>query len=175
MSGPLLHHHALIKGKGAGLVYQDVAFINLINMSAAGNILTKTGGANFVCSGDTNTEITSGDVWLKATVDNVGGQTNYSGFTDVYNSTTTIIPFMWFLRTHIDEARILENAVIKKTIAGPININDTYEIKYEAGVVNFYKNGGLEYTSVNAPVYPVRGTVGIRTTGDTTYPLQIAV
>jgi len=69
------------------------------------------------------------------------------------------------IRLQSGMATVGERGVYKTDIA--FVSGDVFRIAVGAGVVNYYKNGTLFYTSSTAPTYPLQASVSINSLGGT--------
>jgi hypothetical protein len=144
---------------------EDVAWTSLVNVTATGNSLEKTGGCDGCedAGAVSQQQIASGSGYLEFTV----SETNlvrFIGLND--NSTGTSdneIPFAFKLVNGYAEVR--ENGQYRADT--PVVTGDVLRIAVQSGVVKYSKNGVVFYTSVNGPVYPLHADSALFSLGAT--------
>jgi hypothetical protein len=164
--GELWRSKAIAIGSGETGFTEDVIWSNMTNCSAVGNTITKNAGGNAWngCGRSAPAqEINSGDGYVtfkqgythEANVGmiglNVGAQCggDYS-----------LLDFAFYLY-HSGESRIavFENGSNKYSEV--FDASKTYKIAIESGVVKYYKDTTLLYTSATAPTYPLYADVAM--------------
>lgn len=144
----------------------EITWTNLVNTTVSGDTLTKTGGvADTWDAGATSTQtIASGDGNVQITInDNI---LNGRMFGLNHNNTTahhSDIDYAFYF-AYGGELEIYENGTQRFT-GQSYAVNDTFKVAVDSGVVKYYKNGALVYTSVQTPVYPLFADVSIHSTG----------
>lgn len=138
----------------SGGARQDIIWVNQINCTATGSNLEKTAGRDDTADAAAKSQqlITAGDAYLEFTA----GQNNkllYSGLTNAAIGTDfTEIDFSFKL-TDYNVAEVRENNVYKGEV--PYSAGDVFRIADEGGIVKYYHNGSLLYTSIQRPTYPL--------------------
>ena len=133
---------------------QDVVWTNVVNCTASGNSLQKNAGRDDTADAGAVSQqsIASGDGYLefKAT------QTDKLGFCGLARAPASIdfnaIDFAVKL-TGRAVVEVRENNVYKAETG--YSAGDLFRVSVEAGVVKYYRNGVLFYTSLKAPAYPL--------------------
>jgi len=139
-------------GGGTGGAGQAVTWANLVNVTASGNSLQKTGG----CDGCTDAGAVSVQmIGLKGGhVEFTASETNtlrYIGLARNVTGTGTAMRFTIRLQDGIAEVRESGSYRTDTTFAP----GDVFRIAVESGKVNYYKNGQLFFRSGVNPVYPL--------------------
>jgi hypothetical protein len=157
---------SLFSSGGGGPVTSDVIWINAVNTTPNGSTLQKTSGC---------TECADGGGISQQTIDGGNGSIEftpsfqhrfYAGLgTDRSASTNRAVinyAFTFWLDATWD---IRENDSWKA--GGAHESGDVFKIAIEGGVVKYYKNGGLVYTSTVTPTYPLGLDTSMLTIGST--------
>ena len=139
----------------ANVSASSITWTNMVNCSAAANSLQKTGGVDMADDAHATSAqaALSGDVYVEFTTQ----QTDKERWCGLNNSneihqSTGDINFAIKLANN-KKAIVVENGVVKaKTKYKPGNV---FRIAVESGVVNYYKNSSVFYTSTAAPAYPL--------------------
>jgi Bacterial Ig domain/Purple acid Phosphatase, N-terminal domain len=141
-----------------GTLVQNVVWANLVNVTATGNSIQKTGGCTWCddAAAISSQQITSGDGYVEFTASET--TTNRAiglshGSTDTTRSDIDYAVMMWLSQTSGIWAEVYENSVYKSGTA--YATGDVFRVAVEGGAIKYYKNGTLWYTSVIAPVYPL--------------------
>jgi len=151
----------------------SVAWTDIVNATAIGSTLTKTGG----CSGCDDAgaisqqQIASGDGYVEFTI----GEANTFWFGGLSHGTpgTSYAGVDFGFRFSSGAADIQENGVYKggdtTYVAG-----DVFRVAIVNGQVQYKKNGVLLYTSAGAPIYPARLDAALGTLGATVHDAKIS-
>jgi hypothetical protein len=147
-------------------VVTPVAWTSLVNLTANGGSLQKTGG----CDG-------CEDATALSQQQMASGASGYLEFTAVEINTlrsaglakvgagTGYANMSFAVRLQSGNAEVWEKGVYK---AGTTFVSDdVFRIAVGAGVVDYYKNGTVFYTSTTAPTYPLQASVAINSLGGT--------
>jgi hypothetical protein len=135
---------------------QSVIWTNLVNATATGNTLQKTSGCDGCPDAGATSQqaIASGDGYFEFTVSSVAGQ-RFAGLSNGNDGTSwTEIDFAFRLWGSGD-LDVQENGVYR-SLGATYAVGDVLRVAVEGGVVKYYKNGTLTYTSTVAPVYPLQ-------------------
>jgi hypothetical protein len=137
---------------GGGGGAQNVVWTSAVNVAVSGNTITKNGGCDgcWDAGAISQQTITSGDGSVEFTVSagtwaTVGLSTGNSG--------TSGNDITFGLRFTPDYVEVRESGVYKADwlqVAGAV-----HEVAVEGGVVTYYQNGVLKYTSALAPTSPL--------------------
>jgi hypothetical protein len=137
---------------------QNVVWTNLVNVTATGNSIQKTGGCSWCDDAGpiSSQQIGSGNGYVEFTASET--TTNRAiglshGNTDTTRTDIDYAIMMWTAQTSGTWAEIYENDVYKSGIA--YATGDVFRVAVEGGVINYYKNGVVWYTSFIPPVYPL--------------------
>ncbi len=138
---------------------QNVVWTNVVNATATGNTLQKTSGCDgcFDAGATSQQTITSGDGYMEFTV----GAVTRQRFAGLSNGNTgsgfTEIDFafrLWGVAAS-GNLDVQENGTYR-FLGATYVAGDVLRVAVESGVVKYYKNGVLLYTSTVAPVYPLQ-------------------
>jgi hypothetical protein len=147
-------------------VVTPVAWTSLVNLTASGGSLQKTGG----CDG-------CEDATALSQQQLASGASGYLEFTASETNTLRaagLVPagtatgyanMSFAIRPQSGSAEVREKGVYKADTS--FVSGDVFRIAVGAGVVNYYKNGTLFYTSSTAPTYPLQALVSINSLGGT--------
>jgi spore germination protein YaaH len=145
------------------VVAQDVVWTQLVNASASGNNVTKSGGQDHVAdSGAVSAQLLSaGDGWLEVSA----AETTTYRFVGLGRAHSGVsgnaIDFAF--RVQGGQADIYEGGVYRAD--NPVAAGDLLRVAVTSGVVGYYKNGALVYTSSQAPAYPLLATAALIDSG----------
>jgi hypothetical protein len=143
---------------------ENVVWIEKVNTTATGNSLQKTSGCQLChdAGAASNKQITSGDGYVEFTVTSNPGWSRFglsNGNTSVSNGEINFgIDLDGLFQ---NAAEIWENGAYTGIFTGS-NAVDVFRIAVESGVVRYYKNGVLWYTSTVAPTYPLLADASFR-------------
>lgn len=147
-------------------VVTPVAWTSLVNLTASGGSLQKTGGCDG-CQDATalsQQQLASGaGGYLEFTATETN--TLRSAGLEQSNAGTGYANMAYALRLQNGMATVGEKGLYKTDIA--FVSGDVFRITVGAGVVNYSKNGKVFYTSSTAPVYPLQASVSINSLGGT--------
>ncbi|MCA1614554.1 MAG: hypothetical protein LC795_09850 [Acidobacteria bacterium] len=132
-------------------------WINLVNTTATGNNLQKTSGCDGCADAGATSQqaITSGDGYFEFTVSSLVGQ-RFAGLSNGNGGTGwQEIDFAFRLWGASGDLDVQENGTYRP-LGATYAVGDVLRVAVEAGVVKYYKNGTLIYTSTVAPVYPLQ-------------------
>ena len=144
---------------------QPALWTNLVNATATGNSLQKTGG----CDGCEDAgavsaqEILSGNGSLTFTATETNTM-RAAGFSSP-GLGTGIANMQYAIRLQSGDAEVREMGVYKADV--PFVSGDVFMIHVVNGTVGYYKNGILFYTSTVAPSYPLVATASLFNLGAT--------
>ncbi len=132
---------------------QNVIWTNPVNVTATGNSIQKTSG----CDGCEDAgaislqQILSGDGYLEFTA----SETTTLGFVglSVGDTGTGSVEIRFAIRLQSGIAEVRESGISRTTTT--FVTGDVFRISVQSGVVKYYKNGVLFYTSGLAPAYPL--------------------
>ncbi len=131
---------------------------NVTALTVTGNTLTKTGGTNNVWdAGASSTQtIASGDGYVEfTTVENTAYK--MGGFSSS-DTTPSYVEMKYALYAAGDgHVYIIENAAFQNggAAVGTYVAGDIFRVAIQKGVVKYFKNGMLLFTSPNLPTYPL--------------------
>lgn len=141
-------------GQSGSAAPQNVVWSNVVNCTATGNSLQKTGGLNDSSDAGARSQqtVSSGDVYFEFTA-GLSNKDLFCGLTHSSSGTFfTDIDFAVKL-TDFGVAEIRENNAYGGETT--YRTGDVFRISVQANAVRYYKNGGLYYTSQKAPIYPL--------------------
>jgi hypothetical protein len=143
-----------------------VAWTSLVNLTATGGSLQKTGG----CDG-------CEDATALSQQQLASGASGYLEFTATETNTlrtaglvqvgagTGYANMGFAIRLQSGSAEVREKGVYKADTT--FVSGDVFRIAVGAGIVDYYKNGTVFYTSTTAPTYPLQGSASINNMGGT--------
>ncbi|HEY1373656.1 MAG TPA: Ig-like domain-containing protein [Candidatus Binatia bacterium] len=148
---------------------QNVTWTRVINAAASGNSLQKTSNCDGCSdSGATSVQqIQSGNGYLQFTASETTTNRAIGLSNGDSNTTRADIDFgvmLWNVSGGIVE--IFEDDVYKAS-AGSFHSGDVFRVAVESGVVKYYKNGALIYTSAQRPRYPLQADTSLWSVGST--------
>ena len=144
-----------------------VAWTNLVNLTASGGTLTKTGGCDGCEDGTANSQqqIAAG---ASGYLEFVASETNtlrYAGLTNV-NASIGSSSIAYAIRLQSGDAAVYEGGMYKADVS--FASGDVFRVAVNSsGVVNYFKNGTVFYTSSAAPSYPLMASAVINNVGGT--------
>jgi hypothetical protein len=152
-----------------GPVEENVVWTNTVNVTVNGNSITKNAGCNGCWDSGAASQqtIASGDGYVKFTTSN--GATLNAGLSNG-NAGTNANDIKYALRFFATYVEVRELGVWKAS--WNVAAGDVHKVAVEGGVVKYYHNGTLKYTSATAPTYPLLVDATMTTVGET---LQNAV
>lgn len=151
-------------GQVGGGTPQNVIWTNVSNCTIAGNSLQKTAGRTDSADAGARSQqtVTSGDAFFEF----AAGDSNkllFCGLThSALGTAYTDIDFAIKL-TDFGVAEVRENNAYATDT--PYRTGDVFRVAVQANVVRYYKNGGLFYSSLRSPVYPLFGDAAFLTIG----------
>lgn len=136
-----------------GPVTQPVVWTNVTGSTASGNNLYKTNQTYFWDAGAVSTKaIASGDGYVEVTPNAIGGYCMFGLGNGDSGPNLTDLDFALSLGS--GSLAIYESGVYRGGF-GTYAAGDKLRVAVEGGVVKYYKNGALVYTSTIAPAYPL--------------------
>jgi hypothetical protein len=144
---------------------EAVSWLNLVNVTALGNTIMKTGGVNSVWdAGAASTRaIQSGDGSVQVTIDSVTIQRMFGLSYGDSHPRGNDIDYAFY--TSGSGVKIIERGLGKTTYNGNISPGDTLRVAVESGEVRYYINQILIYISATPPYYPLLLDTSISTVG----------
>jgi outer membrane protein assembly factor BamB len=141
-------------GQSADASRQSIIWTNTVNCTATGTSLQKTAGRDDTSDAGARSlqSITAGDAYIEFTVAQAN-KTLFCGLTHAAIGTDFVEIDFAIKLTNFNVAEVRENNVYKADV--PYGAGDVFSIADEAGVVKYYKNETLFYTSVKKPAYPL--------------------
>jgi hypothetical protein len=144
-------------GSVSGL--QNVVWIDVVNATVTANSLQKTSGCAGCddAGGISQQQISSSNGYLEFTVSETA-QLRYAGLSHAPTGTSAA-GINFAIRLQSGNAEVRENGVYQADT--PFAAGDVFRVAIESGVVKYYKNGTLFYTSRTAPVYPLQADTSL--------------
>jgi hypothetical protein len=145
----------------AGSTCAPVSWINMTKVSVSGNSLRKTGTAYAWDAGASGiTSVTSGSASVQVTADSAGYGRMF-GLTHTYSgpSYTGIAYAIELQSTGVLD---IYEAGQWRAEPGRYAVGDVLKVAVQQGVVRYYRNGALLYTSRVTPIYPLASGASIR-------------
>lgn len=152
--------------QGTTPAVEDVAWTDVVGCSLVGNTLTKTAaGSNWTAGARSVAEISAGDGYVEWTVHPSNGSLmcGLGSGTNDFNYTT--IDFAIYTYAVTGKAMIYESGAFR--VQTDYVVGDTLRVAIVAGVVKYYRNGSLIYTSAVSPTYPLYADSALNTQGAT--------
>jgi hypothetical protein len=148
-----------------GTAAQDVIWTNLVNVTASGNSLTKTSGCDGCPdAGATSQQQLNGDGYVEFSIVEANTERTIGLSNGNTDTTRADIDFALFFSA-AGAAQVFERGA---WITGTNYIGgETFRIAVESGVVKYYKNGTLFYTSTDTPTYPLQVDTSLLTLNGT--------
>jgi hypothetical protein len=155
VSGDFAFTTAASGGGGGGGVTQNVVWTGVVNCTATSNSLRKTSGLDDTpdAAGISQQQITSGDGYLEFTAGTTG-KIRFCGLTHSPSGTDFYAIDFGIKLNESGVAEIRENNSYQGETT--YTATDVFRISIQSGVVKYYKNGAVFYTSGKAPSYPLR-------------------
>jgi hypothetical protein len=144
---------------GNSIAPVDVVWTQLVNASAAGNNITKSGGDPSLddAGGISSQSLGAGDGWLEVTVADPNAF-RFVGLAHPHAGTSDgAVDFAF--RMQAGRADVYESgawAADNAVVAG-----DTLRVAITGGIVTYSKNGNAVYTSARTPSYPLAATASL--------------
>jgi parallel beta-helix repeat protein len=142
-----------------GPVVSDVVWTSLVGVSASGNSLTKTVGTSAWDAGAISTQtIAAGSGFAQFTASETTTYRLFGLSNGNPGAGEADVDFAIYL--FAGEVRIKESGLTRTNATGGFAFatyvtGDVFKVAVELGVVKYYKNGILLYTSTVAPTYPL--------------------
>ncbi|HSS51407.1 MAG TPA: hypothetical protein VLX28_20890, partial [Thermoanaerobaculia bacterium] len=143
----------------------SVTWTNLVNATASGGSLQKSGGCDGCADAGATSQqqIASGDGSVSFTATETD-KLRYVGLSHG-NMDTTTADIDFAIRLGQGYAEVRENNVYRADT--PLTAGDRFKVAVEGGIVKYYKNGVLFYTSAAAPTYPLLVDTSLLSAGAT--------
>jgi Immunoglobulin I-set domain len=161
-------------GGGGGGSSQNVVWTSVINCTASGNTLQKTGGRDDTADAGARSQqsLTSGDGYLQFTAQEANklrfcGLARNPAVPD-FAGIDYAIKLTDFGIAEVREANLYKTET-------PYAAGDVFRISVEGGVVKYYKNGAAFYTSARAVSYPLVADTSFIAVGGTIASAVMAV
>jgi RHS repeat-associated protein len=133
---------------------QNVNWTNAVNVSVSGNNLTKTGGDGWNGGAVSTQAIVSGDGYVDWTASSASSANVMIGLSNGdTDQNYTDIDFAIYLWT--DGRAYAYHAAVNSWVSVAYAAGDHFRVSVEGGVVKYYQNGTVWYTSPYSPTYPL--------------------
>ena len=141
-----------------------VTWRSLVNVTASGNAIKKSGGANnsWNAGAISSREILSGDGYIQVSVDETSSQRAFGLSRGNSNARRSDIDFA--VQVGSGSLRVFESGVSRGSF-GAVATGDVIRVAVEEGVVKYYRNNSVVYTSAASPSYPLLLDTSIYTSG----------
>jgi len=141
----------------------DVAWESPVNVTVTGNDLQKTSGGDAWNGGAVSSRtIASGDCYMEF----IASEMNTDRAIGLGDDSTYGDPDFAFRLDALTGLHVYEAGVLKETGESYMT-GDMLRVEVDAGVVKYFRNGVLYYTSLTAPTYPLRVRCHVYTLGAT--------
>ena len=141
------------------LAPQDVSWTQLVNATASGNAISKSGGQPWLddAGGISAQSLTAGDGWLEVTVADTQAF-RFVGLARPHQGVSSnAIDFA--VRMQAGHADAYESGVWKAD--NTVVAGDVVRIAVEGGIVTYSKNGAAFYSSATGPRYPLTAAASL--------------
>lgn len=140
---------------GQSKVVQNVTWTNAVGVNVASNSLTKTAAIGWGNAGASSVQsIPSEDGYVEFTTNETNTYKMAGLSSGDSNQSYVDIDYALYPAAGA-VLQIYEKGVRIGTNYGSYSANDTFRVAVESGVVKYYRNGVLLYTSAQVPVYPL--------------------
>lgn len=151
---------------GMGLMATPVVWTSLVGVTAVGNSLTKTAVAGWGNAGAVSVQqLASGDGYVEITASETIAGRMFGLSCGNTDANYTDIDFAMFMQSGGNLS--VYEAGVSLGLVGAYITGNTIRVAVEGGVVKYYKNGALFYTSLAAPTYPLLVDTALLTQGAT--------
>lgn len=152
--------------RGAVPAVTDVAWTEVVGCSLVGSTLTKTvAGNNWLAGARGVDTIAAGDGYVEWTVHSSNGSLMCGLGSGTNDFDYTTIDFAIYTYNVTGKAMIYESGAFR--VQTDYVVGDTLRVAIVAGVVKYYRNGSLIYTSAVSPTYPLYADSALNTYGAT--------
>ena len=124
---------------------EPVIWTGLVNTSASGNTLTKTGGGTKWNAEGISQQVINGDGWVEFTLTSIG-TCHAAGLSYVNNGTTWGSIDYTIMFCANDKAKIYEAGTYRGTF-DPYQVGDVFRVERTGNTITYLKNGSVFYTS----------------------------
>ena len=143
---------------------QNVVWTNVVNATVTGNSLQKSGGCDGCQdAGAVSQQQISGNGYLQFTASETN--TNRAAGLAPLGAAETLASMPFAIHLQAGDAEVREYGVYQADV--PFVSGDVFRIAVQAGVVSYYKNGTLFYTSTQTPSFPLEADVVLLNLGST--------
>ena len=137
-----------------------VTWTDLVNVSAVGNDLTKSSSSPGFSAGAVSVQTLLADGFVEFTTSEISNK--IAGLSSSANSLSRVD---FGIRLYASgQARVIEDGVLGGSL-GPYSPAARFRVQVEGGVVTYWKNGVLKYTSSQTPTFPLWVDVGLSSPG----------
>jgi hypothetical protein len=157
--------YELLTGGGSTGGGGSVVWTSLVNATASGGSLQKSGGCDGCddAGAISQQQIASGNGAVLFTATETD-KIRYVGLSHG-NTDTRVADIDFAIRLGQGIAEVRENNVYRTDT--PLTAGDLFKVAVEGGAVKYYKNGALYYTSTVAPTYPLLVDTSLLSAGAT--------
>jgi hypothetical protein len=149
------HSDVFISSVAATSTPLSVTWTNLVNCTADGNLVQKTGGVDQMDDAHATSAqaVLSGDAYVEFTAEQANKE-RWCGLNNSNSIHQSAADINFAIRlTETGKANVVENGVVKAKLK--YKANNVFRVAAESGVINYYKNGSVFYTSTAKPAYPL--------------------
>jgi hypothetical protein len=143
---------------------QTIGWANPVNVAITANSIQKTGGSSSTwdAGASSTASITSGDGYVQARADDTTTFKLFGLSNGDSDPTHTDVDFALYMAG--GALKVYENGVLRANV-GPYGVGDILKVSTEGGLVKYYQNGTLVYTSTGQPTYPLVMDTSINSMG----------
>lgn len=151
-------------GQNGGGAPQNVVWTNVTNCSVTGNSLQKTAGRSDSADAGARSQqaVTSGDAFFEFSPGDPN-KVAFCGLTHAATGTAFSEIDFGIKLTELGIAEVRENNAYG--VETTYRVGDVFRVAVQANEVKYYKNGGLFYSSLKVPVYPLFADASFLTVG----------
>jgi len=142
-----------------------VTWTDLVGASASGNDLTKTAPESSFNAGAVSVETLSGDGFVEFTTGE--STTDKLAGLSVGNGGQGYADIDFAIRLNASGRASVYEGGVNVVGIGPYAAGDVFRVQVESGVVTYWRNGALKYTSTATPAFPLLVDTSLKTPGAT--------
>ena len=145
---------------------EAVVWENRMGVSVSAGSVTKTAAAAWGNSGAASSRAVNGNGYVELTLPASPGYAMFGLANGDTNQDYADIDFALYTNPGIGRLHVFEKGTYRGTFAA-YAAGDKLKVAAESGVVKYYHNGTLLYTSAQTPTFPLRADIALYSTGAT--------